>query len=82
MSGHVPTLVSRNVSSSEELRGVVTDGEVRNSFDKLFEGQELVHFADDEHAECLHPRVEPTFERANCGNLVAGEEEPAPAGKL
>ena len=73
---------SRNAQSSGELRRVVSDGQIGNSFDKLLEGEGMVRFTNGEHAECPCQRVEPTVARASRGTLVAREGTPVTEGKL
>ena len=77
MSAFVP----REAPSSEELRGSVLDGEVRNSVDELSEGETIVRITNREHTECVSGRFEPNFKKAGRGSIVRREAEPAAAGK-
>ena len=78
----MPALVPRDTPSSEELRGTVPDGDVRNSVDELSEGETIVRITNREHAECVGGGFEPNFREAGCGSIVRREAEPAATGKL
>ena len=78
----MPALVQRDAPGSEELRGTVLDGEVRNSVDELPEGETMVRVANREHTECVSGRFEPNFREAGRGAIARREAEPAAAGKL
>ena len=78
----MPALVPRDAWSSEELRGTVPVGEVRNSVDEPPEGETMVRIPNREHTECVSGGVEPNFRKASRGAIVGREEEPAATGKL
>ena len=78
----MPALVPRDASSSEELRGTVPDGEVRDSVDVLPEGETVIRVTNRKHTECVGGGFEPNFREAGRGAIVRREAEPAAAGKL
>ena len=69
----MPALVPGDAPSSEELRGVVPDGEVRNSVDELPEDETMVRVANREPTECVSGGFEPNFREAGRGAIVRRE---------